>query len=116
MPTLNEKLHRLSAAKCFSLDVKEGFLHVPLDEESSWLITMHTTYGRYRWLRLPLGITSAPEEFQMRLTSALEGLDGIVCIAGDILVYAEGNDITEAERDHDRRFIVLMERRHQRNN
>ena len=76
---------------------------------------MHTTYGRYRWLRLPFGITSAPEEFQMRLTSTLEGLDGIVCIADDILVYGEGNDVTEAERDHDRRFIALMERCHQRN-
>ena len=116
MPTLNEQLHRLSAAKCFSLvDVKEGFLHIPLDEESSWMTTMHTSYGRYRWLRLPFGITSAPEEFQMRLTTALEGLDGIVCIADDILVFGEGTDYAEAERDHDRRFIALMERCHQKN-
>ena len=116
MPTLNEKLHKLSAAKCFSLaDVKDGFLHIPLDEESSWMTTMHTSYGRYRWLRLPFGITSAPEEFQMRLTTALEGLEGIICIADDILVYGEGNDYMEAEKDHDRRFIALMERCHKLN-
>ena len=84
MPTLNEHLHKLSAAKCFSIaDVKDGFLHIPLDEESSWMTTMHTSYGRYRWLCLPFGITSAPEEFQMRLTTAPEG---IICIADDILV------------------------------
>ena len=66
MPTLNDQLHKVSAAKCFSLaDVKEGFLYIPLDEESSWMTTMHTSYGKYRWLRLLLGITSAPEEFQM---------------------------------------------------
>ena len=36
MPTLNEELHILSETKCFSpVDVKEGFLHIPLDEESS---------------------------------------------------------------------------------
>ena len=116
MPTLNEKLHKLSAAKCFSLaDVKDGFLHIPLDEESSWMTTMHTSYGRYRWLRLPFGITSAPEEFQMRLTTALEGLEGIICIADDILVYGEGNDYMEAEKDHDRRLIALMERCHKLN-
>ncbi|XP_044182111.1 uncharacterized protein K02A2.6-like [Acropora millepora] len=116
MPTLNEKLHKLSAAKCFSLaDVKDGFLHIPLDEESSWMTTMHTSYGRYRWLRLPFGITSAPEEFQMRLTTALEGLEGIICIADDVLVYGEGNDYMEAEKDHDRRFIALMERCHKLN-
>ena len=68
MPTLNKQLHRLTNAKCFSLvDVRDGFLHVPLDEESSHMTTMHTSYGRYRWRRLPFVISSAPEEFQMRL-------------------------------------------------
>ena len=93
MPTLNEELHHLGAAKCFSLvDVKEGFLHIRLDDESSWMTTMHISYGRYRWLRLPFGITNAPEEFQMRLKTALKGLDSVVCIADVILVFGEGND------------------------
>ena len=114
MPTLNDKPHKLSAAKCYSLaDVKDGFLHLPLDEESSWMNTMHTSYGKYRWLRLPFGITSAPEEFQMRLITALEGLEGIICSADDILAYGEGNE--EAEKDHDTRFIALMERCHKLN-
>lgn len=111
MPTLSEQLHKLCHAKCFSLvDVREGFLHVPLDEESSLMTTMHTSYGRYRWLRLPFGISSAPEEFQKRLMSALEGLDGVLCIADDILVFGEGTTYQEAEKDHDRRLVALMER------
>ena len=104
MPILNEQLHKLSSAKCFSLvDVKEGFLHrgIPLDEESSWMTTMHTSYGKDRWLCLPFGVTSAPDECQMRLTSALEGLDGMICIADDILVYGEGNNFEDAQADHD---------------
>ena len=49
MPTLNEQLHKLDKAKCFSLiDIKDGFFHVPLDERSSLMTTMHTSYGRYR--------------------------------------------------------------------
>ena len=79
------------------------------------MTTMHTSYGRYQWFCLPFGITSAPEEFQMRLKTALEGLDGIVCIADDILVFGEGNDYAEVERDHDRQFIALMERCHHKN-
>lgn len=79
------------------------------------MTTMHTSYGRYRLQRLPLGISSAPEEFQMRLISALEGLEGIICIADDILVFGEGTDFTEAEKDHDRRFVALMERCLQKN-
>jgi len=115
MPTLPEHLHKLSKAKCFSLaDVREGFLHLPLDDESSYLTTMHTSYGRYRWTRLPFGISSAPEEFQMRLNTALEGLDGTFCIADDILVYGEGDTYEEAEKNHDQRFIAFMDRCHQK--
>ena len=116
MPTLNEQLHKLAHAKCFSLvDVRDGFLHIPLDDESSRMTTMHTSFGRYCWQCLPFGISSAPEEFQMRLISALESLEGIICIADDILVFGEGTDFTEAEKDHDRRFVALMERCLQKN-
>jgi len=111
MPTLPEHLHKLSKAKCFSLaDVREGFLHLPLDVESSYLTTMHTSYGRYRWTRLPFGISSAPEEFQLRLNTALEGLDGTFCIADDKLIYGEGDTYEEAEKNHDQRFTAFMDR------
>ena len=61
LPTLNEQLHRLYNAKYFALvDAKEGFLQCPLDEESSLMTTMHTSYGRYRWLHLHFGIFSVP--------------------------------------------------------
>ena len=110
MPILNEQLHKLCQAKCFSLvDVREGFLHIPLDEESSRIPTMHTSFCRYRWQRLPFRITSAHEEFQMRLMTVLGGLAGTICIADDILVFGEGKDFIEAEQDHDRRFVTLME-------
>ncbi len=111
MPTLNKQLHKLCHAKFFSLvEVREGFFYILLDEESSRMTTMHTSFGRNRWPRLPFGISSPPEEFQNRLMDALEGLEGIICIADDILVFGEGKDFTETEQDHDRRFVGLMER------
>jgi len=111
MPTLPEHLHKLSNAKCFTLaDVREGFLHLPLDDESSFLTTMHTSYGRYRWTRLPFGISSVPEEFQMRLNTALERLEGTTCIADDLLIYGEGDMFADAEKNHDEPFAASMER------
>ena len=107
-PTLMENLHKLSGTKCFTIvDVKEGFLNIPLDHESSMATTMHTSFGRYRWLRLPFGVSSAPEEFQQRLMTALEGLDGLANIADDIHV---GDTYAEAELDHDKNLIALMNR------
>ena len=41
--------------------------------------------------------------------SALEGLDGVLCIADDILVYGEGTTYQEAEKDYDRCLVAIME-------
>ena len=102
---LNDHLYELNNAKCFTLiDIKDGFFHILLDEKSSEMTTMHSTYGRYRWEKHPFGINSAPKEFQMRLMRAFEGLKGIVVIADDILVHGNGEAFESAEADHDRNF------------
>ena len=75
----------LSKAKVFSVcDVKNGFWHVELDEDSSYLTTFGTPFGRYRWLKMPFGISPAPEYFQHRLDQAIEGLPGVRTVADDI--------------------------------
>ena len=64
IPTIEDIASRLHGAKVFSvLDAKNGFWHVKLDEESSYLTTFHTPFGRYRWCRMPFGVSSAPEVF-----------------------------------------------------
>ncbi|CAB3993039.1 Hypothetical predicted protein [Paramuricea clavata] len=63
-----------------------------------------TPYGRFRWLRLPFGLNVSSEIFQKRLNQELLGLEGVRCIADDILVY--GTD----EKDHDKNFERLLER------
>ena len=51
---LTLKFHSVTKAKVFTVvDVKSGYWHVVLDEESSHLTTFGTPNGRYRWLRLP---------------------------------------------------------------
>ena len=44
---------------------------------------MHTPWGRYRWTLLPLGISSATEEFQRRIHDVVCCLEGVVNIADD---------------------------------
>ena len=111
MKTIEDILPELNKAKVFSVvDAKHGFWHVELDDDSSYLTTFNTPHGRYRWRRMPFGISSAPEEFQRRLDDALEGLRGVKTIADDILVYGEGETHQEAERDHDENLRALMTR------
>ena len=69
MPTLEEVLPTLAKVKIFTvLDAKDGFHQVRLDDESSYLTTFWTPFGRYRYLRMPFGISSAPEEFNGEYT------------------------------------------------
>ena len=57
IPTIEEALPKLSKAKYFKkLDLASGYWHVVLDEDSSYLTTFQTAFGRYRWLSLPFGL------------------------------------------------------------
>ena len=60
MTTIEDILTELNEAKVFSLfDAKNGFWHIELDEESSYLTTFNTPYDRYRWLRMPFVLSMA---------------------------------------------------------
>ncbi|CAB4019878.1 Hypothetical predicted protein, partial [Paramuricea clavata] len=62
MKTVEEVEAELEGSTVFStLDASSEFWHIKLDEKSSKLTTFNTPYGRYRFLRLPFGLNSAPE-------------------------------------------------------
>lgn len=105
MPTLEDVLPELSNAKLYSVcDVRNGFWHCQLTEDSSYLTTFSTPFGRFRWTVLPFGLNLASDEFQRRLTENIEGLEGVKAVADDILCW--GCD----EEEHDRRVRALFQR------
>ena len=116
LPTVEEIMNNLNGAKIFSIaDAKSGYWQIELTQNSSYLTTFNTPFGRYRWLRMPFGICSASEEYQMRMMTALEGLNGIAIVADDILIYGKGDTEEEAEQDHDQNLMNLLERCRARN-
>lgn len=116
LPTIDDILPDLAKAKVFTVcDVKHGFWHVKLDDESTYLTTFATPFGRFRWLRMPMGISPAPEIFQRKLTQALENLPGTYIIADDILITGEGETKQDAVKDHDKNLRLFLERCRERN-
>ena len=75
---------------------------------------MATPFGRYRWKRMPFGISPAPEIFQEKLDRAIEGLEGVHAVYDDILVVGEGETVEQAETNHDERLVKLLGRAHER--
>ena len=65
VPTVEQLFGKIGRAKYFcSLDAASGFYQIPLTDEASNLCTMATPKGRFRYLRLPFGLKSAPEVFR----------------------------------------------------
>jgi len=116
LPTIEDIATRLDKARVFTvLDVRSGFWHVELDEQSSLLTTFHTPFGRYRWLRMPFGISSAPEVFQRKMHELIEGLRGIEVVADDFVVIGFGDTTEDAAVDHDKNLSGLLQRCKERN-
>lgn len=89
LPTIEDIATRLHGTKVFTkLDVRNGFWHVALDEDSLFLTTFYTPFGRYRWRRLPFGISSAPEVLQRKTHELIDGLSGMEVVADDFIAEA----------------------------
>ena len=104
-------LPQLPWAKCFSVaDALSGLTNILIDNESSLATTFHTPFGRYRRLRLQYGVSSGPEEYQVRQKEALAGLKGICNIAGDVLTYGCEETHEQAEKDNDENLYHFLVR------
>ena len=80
--TLNEVIALLKDAVHFSVfDSTKGFFHVPLDEASKLL-----TVGIYMYNVLAMGLSNATDIFESCVRQILEGLNGTINTADDILV------------------------------
>ena len=65
IPTFEELSAKLSNATTFSkLDASSGFYQIPIHKDSRDYTTFITPNGRYRFLRLPMGVNIKPEIYQ----------------------------------------------------
>lgn len=75
IPTIQEIASDLAGKKVFlTLDLKDGYWQVKLDEESSLLCTFNTPFGHYRFTRMPFGLKSVSEVFQKKNEAVFEGI------------------------------------------
>jgi hypothetical protein len=104
-PSLDEVFASVRGARYFSkLDLTWGFWNLKLDEDSSKLCTFSTPWGVFRYLRLPFGVSPAPEVFHRVLADVLRGLPGVLHYVDDILIHGSTAD------EHDRRLRAVLNR------
>ena len=90
LPTLDEIKNKMQNAKVFALlDASNGFWMLNLNDSSSDLCTFITPFGRYRFKRLPFGISSAPEEFSRIIAQMFENVEGVIPYIDDLCIYGQ---------------------------
>ncbi|KAK3735267.1 hypothetical protein QZH41_001046 [Actinostola sp. cb2023] len=107
--SVDDVIPKVSGATHFSiLDARSGYWQVKLDEESSKLCTFNTTsfntpWGKYRWTRLPFGLTCSGDVFQEKMDYTFGGLKGVSGIADDTFIYGTGED------QHDQHILGVLD-------
>lgn len=96
IPTCEDITSRLAGKKYFTvIDIKDGFYQIKLDESSSDLCTFSTPFGRFKFLRLPFGLCSAPELFQKKCMDIFGDILNVEIYFDDLIVSGS----TEEEHD-----------------
>jgi hypothetical protein len=105
LPLAEEIFAKGGDAKFFStLDAAAGFWQILLESSSSELTTLITSLGRYRFERLPFGLSSGPEVFHKAMQETLWDIEGTDCFIDDVLVCGATSE------EHDRRLRRVLSR------
>jgi hypothetical protein len=102
LPTIEDLSRDMAGSRYFSkLDLKWGYLQVPLDSEFRYLtaILVITHVDFFQWTRLPPG--SAPAVSKI-LAIKLRGCKGTVHLLDEILV------CDKSQREHDERLYEIL--------
>ena len=87
IPTPADVQRNLNGKKIYTiLDMKDGYWHVKLSPNSSYMCTFNTPWGRKRFLRMPFGISSAAEGMQKRNEETFGDICDVHMVADDMII------------------------------
>ncbi|CAC5359880.1 unnamed protein product [Mytilus coruscus] len=74
-----------------SIDLSSGFFQLGIDPDSTRYTAFNTCFGTYKFLRLPMGLSSSPASFQLLMDKVLHGLKfkSCLCYLDDVLICSE---------------------------
>ena len=102
---LEDVVSRMPNARVFSkFDATSGYWQLRLSEKSSELTPFNTPWGRYKFKRMPFGISSAGEIWQRAMVEEFGDLEGFEVIIDDMLIYGD------SEIEHDKRLAPFLKR------
>ena len=86
-------------------DCKKGYWHQKLDQASSYLTTLNTEIGRFRYAVMSFDINVASDVFQRQLDQCFGKIERLIFIADNIMVVGKQPN----HKDHDVAMTNLLE-------
>ena len=74
-----------------SLDLNMGYYHIQLTPTASSYCTIVLPWGKYEYLRLPMGLCNSPDIFQEKMGDLVAGLEFARAYIDDLLVISNGS-------------------------
>ena len=89
MPKVEDIFSQLNGAKYFStLDLRVGYHHIGLTADSIPKIAFTSPFGKYEYVKVPVGLAQAPAYFQELMTGVLKDLPFAMAYLDDIIIYS----------------------------
>lgn len=101
LPVIEDQIDKLQGTKIFStIDLKNGFFHVPVEESSIKYTAFVTPRGQYEFLRTPFGYCNSPLSFQRYINHIFKEAirEGILLVYLDDLVILAKNEEEALQR------------------
>ena len=85
---------RLGGAKVFTtLDLRSGYYHIGLSENSKAKTAFVTPFGKYQFEAVPFGLAQAPAYFQQLISMVLQGCsDFAMAYLDDIIIFSKNEE------------------------
>ena len=68
-----------------------GYYTIRLDPDASKICTIIFPWGKYSYLRLPMGIAGSPDIFQSKMTELMATLEFVRAYIDDLLCITKGS-------------------------
>ena len=92
IPKIADVLQKIEGLEwATSLDLNMGYYTVHLDLYSQKLCTIVTPWGKYQYLRLPMGVNVSPDVFQEKMSNLMQDLEYVRTYLDDLLVISNGS-------------------------
>lgn len=110
LPKISDTLQRMEKFQWASaIDLNMGYYHLTLDLATREICSLIFPWGRYRYKRLPMGASTAPDVFQEKMNNLFNELEYVKVYIDDLLVISAGSF-----DDHLEKLGVVLNRLHEK--